>query len=148
MLNCPHVNATKPNRRLVKSGSFNGSVPPGNKPLPGPMWTQIFNCRHIASPGHNEFLFQGRFYLRVSNLQTNCRDLKTVRGYQASSSNNSSLNYNDVIMGTMASQITSRTIIYSIVYSGADQSKHQSSASLAFVRGIHRSPVNSPHKGQ
>ena len=32
------------------------------------------------------------------------------------------------------------------VYSGADQRKHQSSASLAFVRGIHRSPVNSPHK--
>ena len=31
-------------------------------------------------------------------------------------------------------------------YSGADQSKHQSSASLAFVWGIHRGPVNSPHK--
>ena len=28
----------------------------------------------------------------------------------------------------------------------ADQRKYQSSASLAFVRGIHRSPVNSPHK--
>ena len=35
----------------------------------------------------------------------------------------------------------------STVYSGADQRKHQSSASLAFVRGIHRWPVNSPHKG-
>ena len=45
----------------------------------------------------------------------------------------------------MAAQITSLTIVYSIVYSGADQRKHQSSASLAFVRGIHRSPVNSPH---
>ena len=55
--------------------------------------------------------------------------------------------YNDVIMGAMASQITSLTIVYSIVYSGAHQRKHQSSASLAFVRGIHRSPVNSPHKG-
>ena len=52
----------------------------------------------------------------------------------------------DVIMGTMASQITSLTIVYSIVHSGADQRKHQSSASLAFVRGIHRWPVNSPHK--
>ena len=30
---------------------------------------------------------------------------------------------------------------------GADQRKHQSSMSLAFVRGIHRWPVNSPHKG-
>ena len=54
--------------------------------------------------------------------------------------------YDDVIIGAMASQITSLTIVYSTVYSGADQSKHQSSASLAFVWGIHRRPVNSPHK--
>ena len=40
-------------------------------------------------------------------------------------------------MGTMASQITSLTIVYSTGYSGA---------SLAFVRGIRRGPVNSPHK--
>ena len=50
-------------------------------------------------------------------------------------------------MGTEASQITSLTIVYTTVYSDADQSKHQTSASLAFVRGIHRGPVNSPHKG-
>ena len=49
-------------------------------------------------------------------------------------------------MGAMASQITSLTIVYSTVYSGADQRKHQSSASLAFVWGIHRGPVNSRHK--
>ena len=55
--------------------------------------------------------------------------------------------YSDVIIGAMASQITSLTIVYSTIYSGADQRKHQSSASLAFVRGIHRWPVNSPHKG-
>ena len=55
--------------------------------------------------------------------------------------------YNDVIMSAMASQITSLTIAYSTVYSVADQIKHQSYASLAFVRGIHRWPVNSPHKG-
>ena len=54
--------------------------------------------------------------------------------------------YIDVIMTTMASQITSLTVVYSIVYSCADKRKHQSSASLAFVRGIHRGPVNSPHK--
>ena len=54
--------------------------------------------------------------------------------------------YSDVIICVMASQITSLTIVYSTVYSGADQRKHQSSASMAFVRGIHRSPVNSPHK--
>ena len=49
-------------------------------------------------------------------------------------------------MSAIASQITSLTIVYSIVYSDADQRKHQSSASLAFVRGIHRWSVNSPHK--
>ena len=54
--------------------------------------------------------------------------------------------YKDVIMGAIAPQITSLTIVYSTVYSDADQTKHQSSASLSFVRGIHRGPVNSPHK--
>ena len=54
--------------------------------------------------------------------------------------------YGDVIMGTMASQITSLTIVYSTVYSDADQRKHQSSASLAFVLAIHRGPVNAPHR--
>ena len=49
-------------------------------------------------------------------------------------------------MGKIASQTTSLTIVYSTVYSDEDQRKHQSSASLAFVRGIHRGPVNSPHK--
>ena len=58
----------------------------------------------------------------------------------------SKTHYDDVIMSTIASQITSLTIVYSTIYSGADQSKHQSSASLAFVWGIHRGPVNSPHK--
>ena len=56
-----------------------------------------------------------------------------------------SVHYSDVIMGAMASQITSPTIVYSTVYSG--QRKHQSSASLAFVRGIHRWTVNFPYKG-
>ena len=58
-----------------------------------------------------------------------------------------SFHYSDVIMSAVASQITSLTIVYSTVYSGVDQRKHQSSASLAFVRWIHRWPVNSPHKG-
>ena len=49
-------------------------------------------------------------------------------------------------MGSVASQITSLTIVYSTGYSDADQRKHQSYASLAFVRGIHLEPVNSPHK--
>ena len=54
--------------------------------------------------------------------------------------------YGDVIMDAIASQITSLTIVYSTVYSEADQRKHKSSASMGFVRGIHRGPVNSPHK--
>ena len=50
-------------------------------------------------------------------------------------------------MSSMASQITSLAIVYSTVYSRADQRKHQSSVSQAFVWGIHRWPVNFPHKG-
>ena len=54
--------------------------------------------------------------------------------------------YGDVIMDAIASRITSLTIVYSTVYSDADQRKQQSSASLAFLRGIHRGPANSSHK--
>ena len=55
--------------------------------------------------------------------------------------------YSHVIVSMIASQITSLTIVYSTIYSDPDQRKHQSSTSLAFVWGIHRWPVNSPHKG-
>ena len=54
--------------------------------------------------------------------------------------------YDDVIMTMLASQITSLMVVHSIVYSGVNQRKHQSPASLAFVREIHRGPVNFPHK--
>ena len=82
-------------------------------------------------------------------------DLWNIVGYRAVMNQNlkhqlvciRKIHYTDVIMGSIASQITSLTIVYSAVYSGADQRKHQSSASLAFVRGIHRGPVDSPHKG-
>ena len=57
------------------------------------------------------------------------------------------VHYNDVIMRANASQITSLTTVYLIYYSGTDQRKRQSSASLDFVQGIHRLPVNSPLKG-
>ena len=49
-------------------------------------------------------------------------------------------------MGMISFQITSLAIVYSTVYSGADQRKHQISAPLAFEWGIHRGPVNSPYK--
>ena len=56
--------------------------------------------------------------------------------------------YADVIMTTIASQITSLTVVYSTVYSDANQRKHQSSASLAFVWGIHRDRWIPRTKGQ
>ena len=49
-------------------------------------------------------------------------------------------------MGAIVSQITILTIVYSTVYSDADQRQHESSASLAFVWGIHRGQVNSLHR--
>ena len=58
------------------------------------------------------------------------------------------LHYSDVIMSPMAFQITHFPIVCSAVCSSADQRKHQSSAPLAFVRGIHWWPVDSPHKSQ
>ena len=57
------------------------------------------------------------------------------------------LHYSDVITSAMASKITCASLVCSSVCSGTDLRKHQSSASLAFVRGSHWSPVDSPHKG-
>ena len=50
-------------------------------------------------------------------------------------------------MSAKASQITNPTSVYYIVDSGTAERKHQSSAALAFLRGIHRLQVKSPHKG-
>ena len=72
--------------------------------------------------------------LPIHNIQTNIDTSKLGS------------HYGDVLMSTMAYQITSLSIVYSTVYSGADQRKRQSSASLTFVWGIQRWPVNSPHK--
>ena len=58
------------------------------------------------------------------------------------------VHYDDVIMTTVASQITSLTVVYSTIYSDADQRKHQSCASLAFVWGIHRDRWIPRTKGQ
>ena len=69
------------------------------------------------------------------NFQMFCYELKNDYHY-----------INDAIMSAIASKITSLTNVYSTVYSDADQRKHQSSASLAFVRWIHRWAVNSPHR--
>ena len=80
---------------------------------------------------------------------TQCTSTFTMARYNRNSKfPHAALHYDDVIMTTIAAQITNLTIVYSTVYSGADQGKHESSASLAFVQGIHRGPVNSLHKWQ
>ena len=81
-----------------------------------------------------QYLLQVMFYISAAKQQTLFMQQEQ------------SIYYDDVTMGGMASLITSLTILYSTVYSIADQRKDQSSASLAFVWGIHRGPVNSPHK--
>ena len=91
-------------------------------PIPGPVLTQIYVAIRLLLLGNNE----------LTHWVWGCVYAPGP--------------YSDVIMGTTASEITSLTIVFSTVYSDADQRKHQSSASLAFVRGIHRGPVNSPHK--
>ena len=75
------------------------------------------------------------FLICVKRASLCCTDLRCIYCH-----------YGNVTMASMASQITSLRIVYSTVYLGADQRKYQSSAWLAFVRGIHRWPVNSPHK--
>ena len=57
------------------------------------------------------------------------------------------IHYSDVMMSTIATQITGVSNVCLTVSSSADQRKHQSSASLAFVGGIHKWPLDSPHKG-
>ena len=74
-----------------------------------------------------------------------CDDVNAIYITESIAITTSNTHYSNVIMGAMASQVTSLTIVYSTVYSGSDQRKYHS-ASLAFVRGIHRWPVNSPHK--
>ena len=81
-------------------------------------------CRHVASLVRQDFRTHRGFAILMLHWN----------------------HYDDVIMTMLASQITSLTVVYSIVYSGVNQRKHQSSASLAFVREIHRRPVNFPHK--
>ena len=73
-------------------------------------------------------------------------EIRCMKGPRGSVIARSAPHYCDAIMGEMVSQITSLTAVYSAVHTGADQRKHQNSALLAFVLGIHRSPVNSPHK--
>ena len=100
--------------------------------------TYLFlNCIFLLQSLNDDSLTRSvRTKMTVIDKKTNFYDIFTYPKH-----------YIDVIMTTIASQITSLTVVYSTVYSDVDQRKHQSSASLSFVCGIHRDPVNSPHKG-
>ena len=108
----------------------------------------------IASSSQQQSKIHSSILLAVFEGWVN---LTSTREFSSQSSNDMSSvitmyvpeddHYNDVIMSAMASWIISLTIVYSTVYSVADYKRYQSPASLAFVRGIHRWPVNSSHKG-
>ena len=105
---------------------------PGDKPLSEPVMVRLL------------------IYIYASlclNVLSVCRIPMLRYIFATSVDESSDMHYIDVIMSAMVSQITSVMIVYSTVYSGTNQRKHQSSASLAFVQGIQRWPVNSLHKG-
>ena len=116
-------------------------------------------CFHLMTSSWASFWMNNswRFvWVNCSGIQT-CFNFLYHKGYNDTNRDDindgrmvhafATMHYSDVIMGTMASQITSLTTVYSTFYSGADENNHQSSASLAFVRGIHRWPANFSHKG-
>ena len=117
----------------VNIGSGNGLLPDGTKPLPEPMMTD--------RQWNPVTFILGQFHKRCLNHQS-------LISFWKLHNLNFIQHYTDVMMTTMAYQITSLTVVYSTVYSDADQRKHQSSASLAFLCvGNSPGPVNSPHKG-
>ena len=135
-------------------------------PLPDPLLTNTqrsslsFTWKHFPrAHGLNPYhvfryfyvtnTFAGAIHLKV---QINSRSVHNVDGKTPNAINLGAVvslditHYSDVIMNTMAPQVTSLMIVYSTVYSDTDQRKHQSSASLAFVRGIRKWSLNSSHK--
>ena len=99
----------------------------GTSAVSGP-WVQ--SIAHFNNDFHLQF---GGMYILLSTALYWSDDFKMCH-------------YSDVIMSAMLSQIASVLIVCLTVCSGADQRKHQSSATLAFVKGIHRWLVDSPHK--
>ena len=76
-------------------------------------------------PRHNEIL-----HMQSMTPKSTTEKFKNICGRWG--------HYSDIIMSAMVYQITGVSIALPVVCSGADQRKHQSSASLAFMRGIHR----------
>ena len=108
-------------------------------PVQGHSIRQLPYCQW-NSPIENEFTSKGEINRKTQPLQHDVHILWAILYMHYMSLQK---HCSDVMM---ASQITSLTIVYSTVYSGTHQRKLQSSASLAFVRGIHWWPANSPHK--
>ena len=111
---------------------------------PGIQRVAIMNVHYHCTSLGQKWLLLGHTYNSLYNTMHLCMVITSTKAPRQNL--NLSTYYGDIIMSAMASQITSLSVVYSTVYSGADQRKHQYSMSLAFVRGIHRGPVNSPHK--
>ena len=141
-------------RNNVNISADNGLLRDDINPLPGPMWWFItrglwhlfefkFSGYELTKYIYRSFISNYKLFSPKNNELPEV-DILILIGHEWHWKNHKlTMHYSDVIMNTMASGITSLAIVYSSVYSGADQRKHQSSASLAF----HRWPVNSPHKG-
>ena len=92
-------------------------------------------------------------YVCPSTSEVTLIDMGKIEWYKTTMKPNTAwimgiIHYSDIIMSAMAYKITSLAVVYSTVYSDADQRKHQSSASLAFVWGIHRDRWIPRTKGQ
>ena len=122
---------------------------PGDKPLSEPMMVNLLTHISITQPqwvkewSSGDWIFESGILDRISESQP-CDWMRGV--IQPSVLWIRPAHYIDVIMSAMTSQITGVSIVYSTVWSGVDQRKHQSSTSLAFVMGIHQWPGNSPHQ--
>ena len=105
--------------------------------------SHIFACWQTTRPNCVTFLQRHRRFVKpyLINSSKNNILLPEING------NGFYAIIYDVIISAMASQITVVSIVYPTICPGADKKMHQTSAWLTFVRGIHRWPVNSPHKG-
>ena len=93
-----------------------------------PFWYVKFDHRNVWFPWSFRRLM---LIMGIPILAIRFPYNETTHRYQTKLTLSFPFHYNDVIMSTMASQITSLTIVYSTVYSDTDERKHQSSASLA-----------------
>ena len=104
-------------------------------------WVNIFfdNIMHLCNSFiHLRMLFGKVLYFMKNGIWSRTFFALNIMRVTPCTHHGHIFHYNDVIMGTMASQITSLMVVYSTVYSDADKRRHQSSASLAFVWGIHQ----------